>query len=372
MPHSSGGGSHRGGTRSSSSRSRSSGGGSHRGGSSGGGSGSYGRIVRQKEFTGSRTFEYTSRGKRHRIYSNEAITASELVSSSFFRTIMLSVPLILLTVLLFAYIGNSVVIPRKAIVHTEEFPFVVQDGVNVLGEGSELKEAVQSFRKKTGVVPAVYTVHNEEWNENYTSLENFALDIYMQNFQDEVHWVIVYSEPESPKKEFTDWYWEGIIGDDTANAVPQIYIDDFNENFQKNLLANGDNVDLALADALNELTASVKPFRVNLNSDTVQPILMILLIVSVLAYFTKKSLTSFFVLRNAEGFREIVGSNTPAVTETVEALCVECSYCGRLYGIKENENRCPHCGAVEYSFTELVQKKMRNNNRINESESETK
>lgn len=124
--------------------------------------------------------------------------------------------------------------PVKPMKLPSQTTIVIKDDANIFTatEKSELEKELQEFKKNTGVVPAVVTSNNEEWENNYNSLENYAYDLYVNNFSDESHWLIVYSQPELINGDFIDWYWEGMQGDNT-DKVLDVFIDDFNKDMQK-------------------------------------------------------------------------------------------------------------------------------------------
>ena len=197
MPHSSGGGSHGGGSHHSSSSHSS----SHR--SSSGGSSSRIRTSRTY-FPGARRFVYYRNGVPNYVYSDTDLSKGP--SKLRFLMLIFYVPFVLAAFLL---ISTSFGIPEKLKVDYNS-QIVIQDDANVLGDTTKLGDALEDFFNTTGISPAVMTVYNSDWEDNYADLEKYAYELYVNRFYDEKHWLIVYSQPKDPDDEFNNWYWEGM------------------------------------------------------------------------------------------------------------------------------------------------------------------
>ena len=92
------------------------------------------------------------------------------------------------------------------------------------------------------------------------------MNMYVTEFDDEEHWLVVYSEPTSPDPDFNDWYWEGMQGDDTDNIITVDVADDFKDLMQKYLTANSRyDVSSAIAAAFDETTPNVMDGHVELS-----------------------------------------------------------------------------------------------------------
>ena len=115
-------------------------------------------------------------------------------------------PFILFTFSMFAEAYHH---PHK-LPQNYDYKIVVEDKANVLGNTAELRNSLVAFYNRTGISPAVITVENSDWQGNYSDLENYAYDLYVNHFADESHWLIVYSTPDgySSSDGFEDWYWE--------------------------------------------------------------------------------------------------------------------------------------------------------------------
>lgn len=185
MPHSSGGGSHGGGSHHSSSSHSS----SHRSSSGGGSS----RIRTSRTyFPGARRFVYYRNGVPNYVYSDTDLSKGP--SKLRFLMLIFYVPFVLAA---FLMIFTSFGVPEKLKVDYNS-QIVIQDDANVLGDTTKLSDALEDFFNTTGISPAVMTVYNSDWEDNYTNLEKYAYELYVNRFYDEKHWLIVYSQPKDP------------------------------------------------------------------------------------------------------------------------------------------------------------------------------
>ena len=329
MPHSSGGGSHGGGSHHSSSHSS-----SHR--SSGGGSS---RIRTSRTyFPGARKFVYYTDGVPNYVYSDTDLSKGP--SKLRFLLLIVYIPFVLSAIVM---IGTSFGIPAKLRVDYNS-QIIIQDDAHLLGDTTKLNSALEDFFNTTGIAPAVMTVYNSDWQDNYTNLEKYAYELYVNKFYDEKHWLIVYSQPEDPDDEFNNWYWEGMQGDDTDSIITSSVAYDFTDDLHKRLLIKGTSVNDAITDSFNALTPTVMKFR--FEGETFGIGLFMLLFVCIHAFFM------VFFRPNANKYKGAVevsmGANdipfaqTPAHSVTMKQA--SCEYCGGVYTVGSC-NVCPHCGA---------------------------
>ena len=220
MPHSSGGGSHSGGSHS----------GSHHSSHSHGGSGRSSRHVRSTYFPDARRYVYYDHHRPVYVYADYDIT--EKRSPLRFLMLLFYLPFILFTFSMFAEAYHH---PHK-LPQNYDYKIVVEDKANVLGNTAELRNSLVAFYNRTGISPAVITVENSDWQGNYSDLENYAYDLYVNHFADESHWLIVYSTPDgySSSDGFEDWYWEGMQGNDTDDVLTKSVTNSFNDELQNN------------------------------------------------------------------------------------------------------------------------------------------
>ncbi len=143
---------------------------------------------------------------------------------------------------------------------------VISDEADVLKNEKQLMKSLEEFQNITGITPAVITISNSVWG-NYPQnelngfrsfLEKYAYKRYVEEFDDEMHWLIVYSEPETDNDTaFKDWSWEGMVGNDTTNILVEKTIDKFNTRLQSNLMESTDDVALSISDAFDLITPTV-------------------------------------------------------------------------------------------------------------------
>ena len=222
MPHSSGGGSHSGGSHSGSGFSSSS--------SSSGGSSA--KHIKNTSFPGARRYVYYENYRPVYIYADYDIrkgTASGKVWS-----IIGSAVSLLFGIMLIALCYDK---PQKMDT-SPSYHCEIKDTAGVIDDMDKVQDAIVDFYDVTGIPVEIMTVNNEDWQGGYSELEYFAYDMYVTEFDDEEHWLVVYSEPASPDPDFNDWYWEGMQGDDTDNIITVDVADDFKDLMQKYLTAN--------------------------------------------------------------------------------------------------------------------------------------
>lgn len=332
MPHSSGGGSHGGGSHSSSSHSS-----SHH--SSSGGSSSRVRTSRTY-FPGARRFVYYRNGVPNYVYSDTDLSKGP--SKLRFLLLIVYIPFVLSAVLMLV---SAFSMPKKLKVDYNS-QIVVQDNAHVLVNTSKLNDALEDFFNTTGIAPAVMTVYNSDWEDNYTNLEKYAYELYVNNFYDEKHWLIVYSQPEDPDDEFNNWYWEGMQGDDTDDIITSSVAYDFTNDLHKRLLIEGTSVNDAITDSFNALTPTVMSFK--FEGEMFGIGLFILIFVCFHAFFMV-----FFRpgANKYKGAKEVPLDNYYAPPQqaapqpqSVTMKQASCEYCGGVYTVGSC-NACPHCGA---------------------------
>lgn len=319
MPHSSGGGSHGGGSHHSSSHS------SH----SHSGSSSNRRRIRNTYFPGSRRFLYLNRhNKPTYVYADYDITKKR----SPLRYLML---LFYLPLFWFMYImASDMLMPPKKLKADYDTAIIVSDNIKVLGNAENLKRSLRAFLDTTGISPAVFTVYNEDWQDKYNSLEDYAYDLYVNAFSDEKHWLIVYSEPIDPDPSFVDWYWEGMQGDDTDNIITSEIANTFNNKLQRYLTEKSKSVADAISLAFDELTPNIMKKRV----ESV-PIIIILVFGGFICLY------AFFTVFYDPNRKYRNATEYPEETPTENFAAERCPYCGAYY-VKGKDRRCPNCQAL--------------------------
>ncbi len=318
MPHSSGGGSH--------------GGGSH-GGSHGGGSSSRSSTY----FSGAaHHYAYYKKGRVHHLYTKEPITPESVAKRRHVYKVARICWAIAYTILTAGLVLT--LLTERATTPTtgyDDHHIYILDDAHIFTEEEkdDLYEAMERFREESNVTPCVLTVMNDEWKGRYVSLEKYAYDEYLNMFDDEMHWLLVYSTDNDPGWE--DWYWEGMQGDDTDPVLTEYNTRIFRETFQKYLTKKN----VSVADAF------VKSFDTMLDGLYDRHVSIIKIILSV----------AFLMLH--AGFVYLIIYMTTGLGIDDEAASFElpqpekrfledrCQYCGGMF-VHGIHISCPHCGGA--------------------------
>ncbi|MGN1305708.1 MAG: hypothetical protein ACI4YB_11810 [Oscillospiraceae bacterium] len=319
MPHSSGGGSHGGGSHHSSSHS------SH---SSRSGSSSP-RRVSNVYFPGSRRFLYFDRHDQP-VYAYADYDITKKRSPMRFLILLFYIPF----VVALYFMAKDMILPPKKLKTDYNTAIAVRDNINVLEDTEKLKRSLQAFYDKTGISPAVFTVYNEDWQDRYSNLENYAYDLYVNAFPDEKHWLIVYSEPKEPDPEFNEWYWEGMQGDDTDPILTYDKAEIFNNKLQRYLTENSKSVSEAISFAFDELTPEIMKMEIEPAS-----ILTFVFFGGFIAFH------AFFMVFYDPNKKYRNAVEYPVESPTDKLNKESCPFCGAEY-IKGKDLRCPSCQAL--------------------------
>lgn len=231
MPHSSGGGSHSGGSHSSSSSSHSS--------SSGGGSHSSGvrrsAPVRMESMRGDKRRRGYDRYAYYRSYPGPGGTPYRYieyydVKRHPSRSTLIQLIAFFLFMLLFPLLTRVEGFKHPLDTTTYDSAVLIEDDIDVMTpqEEAHLSSTLEAFRDKTGIAIAIITTENDSWEPYYSSLENYAYDLYVNRWYDECHWLFVYSEPVGESSDFVDWHWEGMQGDKTDSLLTTSVTEEFN------------------------------------------------------------------------------------------------------------------------------------------------
>lgn len=330
MPHSSGGGSHSGGSHSGSGFSSSS--------SSSGGSSA--KHIKHTSFPGARRYVYYE--NYHPVYVYADYDIRKGTASGKVWSIIGSAVSLLFGIMLIALCYDK---PQKMDT-SPSYHCEIKDTAGVIDDMDKVQNAIVDFYDETGIPVEIMTVNNEDWQGSYSKLEEFAYDMYVTEFDDEEHWLVVYSEPASPDPDFNDWYWEGMQGDDTDSIITSSVAYDFTNDLHKRLLVEGTKVNDAITDSFNALTPTVMKFR--FEGETFGIGLFMLLFVCIHAFFM------VFFRPNAnkyKGAKEVPldgyyapPQQTAPQPQSVVMKQASCEYCGGVYTVGSC-NACPHCGA---------------------------
>lgn len=327
MPHSSGGGSSSGGSHS--------GGGS---GSSGGygrgpwGSGGYVPSYRRSiwYFPGARKFVRYGHGTPDFYYTDEPdFTLGTVIS--------------LLIALVFIISGLRMVIASShfgtvTMVDPNASWVMISDrqGSFSADEKREIEGQIWQYYKKTGIRTRIETVSPKAVKAaNKDSLYNYAYWRYVNLWEDENHWLIVFEDA----KDGSTWRFEGVQGDNTDRRLTKKIADKFNSNLTSSLWASSRyTYGGAFVHALTQLNSDSSHLQLDVNF--IFGWIIILQVVWIfLPLFKKKTVSSQM---REKGYREI-HFKVKMDEGDVEPKTVTCPYCGGIYVL--GERKCPHCGA---------------------------
>ena len=221
----------------------SSGGGSHGGGSHGGGShGSSGPRVSRSYYPGARRY------LRH--HRNSGLDEYVYASSMPRRANLSSIIILIIFFAIFALgIGASTFNDMPKRLNGLYDNPAVHDDIDVIKDDEALTQTLKDYYVLTGICPVVYTVYDEQWSSRnpnldviYEDLETYTYFKYVDNFEDEKHFVIVYSVPmegqelyEQGKIDVPDYSWEAVQGDDTDPIITESMFKKFSDIVQVNL-----------------------------------------------------------------------------------------------------------------------------------------
>ena len=211
----------------------SSGGGSHSGGSHGG----YHRSSGRSSYR-SHSDSYSRRRRRSQRYVYYRNNIPKFFETDSVFKPGFSIAKMLVCILLLAV---GVFMISKAIPHVPKYSdrsIIVRDEVNVISDKKAVISKLEEFQEKTGITPAIITIPNETWMNGYTSIERYAYYRYLAEFSDEMHWLIVYSQPDLKQEKRMYWYWEGMQGDYTDGVLTSSDTSRFNTVFNSYLGSN--------------------------------------------------------------------------------------------------------------------------------------
>ena len=232
MAHSSGGGSCGGGCHSSSSHSH---------------SGSSSHVYSRHRFPGARRYAYIDRnGDRQYIYSTQDPAEQKPIS------ILTCLMYLIFLAFLIPNIRSAYFVPQT--IPNPQGEILIEDQLDILEDPELLSRKLKVFYEETGVTPAVKTLRQDQWQGQYSDLEAYALQEYYNLFEDEKHWLIVYSVPvdQQGRVQSYQWKFEGIIGDDTGASIDENLCREFTDAVYEGLMA-GDNPSKAIGDAFQNV-----------------------------------------------------------------------------------------------------------------------
>lgn len=320
MPHSGGGGSHSGGSHGSSSH------GSHSSYSSSSGGSKVYRGAKNVYYNGASRYMFLSNGKPRYFYSDFDYSKKAKNRTTLVTVIIFALFLI---VICFA-LSQRIHVPVK--LHTNN-EIIVQDNLDITS--SELVSAFEEYKEKTGITPAIYTGYDSEWIPYYTSMENYAYELYINMIPDETYLLIVYTVDENNE----DWHYELMLGDDTDHILTNNEAQKLNEKLCANLMRKRNTFSDAIANALKESAES--SMKISLEEGSITLIVAFLIFVLVGIFAIIIPLKQFNP--KVEGYNgekiEKVDFKEPLEFQSQ----ITCPYCGTSFSLN-TDIKCPNCG----------------------------
>lgn len=325
MPHSSGGGSSSGGSHSS-------------GGSSSGGSYSSGGGSSR---TGVRLYNHYSPGKHVFVRYQDGTPTYYYSDYSYKRTVqadpaskVLMICLCIFFVLagLVCFISSDITPPSK--VTTGETACTILDdaGCFTASGQNDIVDAVGEFYEKTGIPVTIHTIGEQTFlDADKDDLETYAYYDYVNQFDDEDHWLIVFEDIDSEARK---WAFEGMQGDNTDHWLSDEVTSAFNQDLTEALWNENNSYASSFAFAFRSLTT-----RCGMpNGNGI--ITGILAVIVGFCFLIPLKIIESSNKKTLEGFHEVT---IPQENQKTGPKLVKCDYCGSTYVY--GETQCPHCGA---------------------------
>ena len=234
---------------------------------------------------------------------------------------------------LFAFSGIKSFPQKVALDYDTEI--IIQDTARLLSESEEeeMKNAFLSFQDKTGVTPAFYTINNKDLEKQGGDLYNYAYRLYINTFDDEKHWLVVYSTHNNK----ANWEWEGIIGDDCESIISADLENEFTKKLQSNLENNSGTLSASVINAFE--TIGSKTGKIPFSN-------IIWLVIGILigAYFVYEAVKKIINMKNKNAEEDPRINSVQCPTAEKEPETAKCQYCGGEFVVGLHTT-CPHCGA---------------------------
>lgn len=337
MPHSGGGGSH--------------GGGSHGGGGGGGRGGGSGHSYvgeRSTPFKGSKRYSFvsSSTGKTVFFYSDRDFSSKK---KSIITILLFFLPLYIVPFIFhFSTFATILHIPQQLPITDSHI--YIHDTLDVIDE-DKIMPTLEAYKEKTGITPAIVTIPNSEWAQDYSKFEYYAFDYYVYNLVNEDYALIVYStDPE--RTDFNDWHYEIMLGDDTYGILDDTEMERLNKALYRNFNSRL-SVTTAIQNAFKESEEHCMSLRFGEGASSLP------LIISWFGFVTLLFVGAFRGLKP-----EVKGYNGEPITLVTDEMMEKmlnkpilhtCRYCGNSFDINI-DLRCPTCGA-KVSSEEIKQEK---------------
>ena len=212
---------------------------------------------------------------------------------------------------------------------------VIHDSAQLLSdtEEKEMTDAFSSFLDKTGVTPALFTIFDTELEKQGSNLHDYAYRLYVNTFDDEKHWLVVYCIDD--EEEY--WSWEGMIGDDCGSIITTDLENEFTSKLQNNLEKNPGMLSSSVIDAfktIGDKSGKMPPKKI-------LGLAAAIVFGAVVLFSAVKSIIAGAKKQPSEDPRI---NSVECPTSEEEPETTECQYCGKKF-VSGLHTSCPHCGA---------------------------
>ena len=319
----------------------SSGGGSSSGGSHGGSSGeSSSPRFGSRYYSGSRRYVYYV-NSHPRYYFSDTPYTEETARSEKRSQIISGLAILLFTVVAAYMLSPSVVHIFHKVTVDYDPTVIIEDDMDVLTdqEESELSACFEKFTDLTGVTPAFHSIDLTSWRSMNDDLETYAYRRYLNMFDDEKHWLIVFSSDGDRET----WQWEGMIGDDCESAISSKTEAALTSSLQDNLWTSSDyTVSEAMIESFDSISRDID--KISFNMEEALPLVFVLAFGCMGVFQLFKALT-----KNYKNDPRL--SSFRCTTNKEAPLEDQCEYCGGVY-VHGIHYSCPHCGAAIKAISE--------------------
>lgn len=317
----------------------SSGGGSSSGGSHSGSHGSSSRRLSRYYFHGSHRYvRYKKNGSMEFFFCDRDI-AHKSTGINWFGLIL---------ILIFMFFSGTILYegfypPEKIDTSSYESFIYISDGCNAIRDVDRLGSKLNEFQDLTGISVCIETLYDSEWRDEHGTLEDYAYDEYIASFDDELHWLIVYSKNDVSTKKKDEWKFEGMQGDNTDYLLTETDTGNFNKIVQKSL-KDGKSFDEAVIAGLDKIGPNM------MKGPQWDMIFGALLLICMLGYAAYATCLKDRI-GNASGYIRVEDDEK-------KLRKIKCPKCGTFY-IKGSVPCCPSCFNLKwYKINPFYRKKV--------------
>lgn len=147
----------------------------------------------------------------------------------------------------------------------------VKDSAGIIVNDREIQSKLDEYMKCTGICPVVLTAYDEDWNENYRELSDYAISCNSYIFSEQEYLIIACSISKSDAANLVQGqpvsgYDVVVLRGKNTEEIVTLSVKSKIRNTIKKDLKNGKDLDVALSDAL-DLAISDADSRINPTTD---------------------------------------------------------------------------------------------------------